>query len=210
MNPRPLLLALACACAVLPAARAVEGRFSQTLSAAELRETGAERLNSDQLAVIDALVRRDLAAQLTPRRDEAPAAARFSQRLSDDERRNAGFTTLTPAELQRLDAVIGRYDVAALAPTLLAPPVFAPTGMRLRPVETRAAGPEIHGSISLSYGVGKGYDERTGGMTLSYEDPVRGFSVAVGYSESHIKSRVPLYRDLYGDPLRNPLPPIAP
>lgn len=210
MIPRSLLLALACACAVVPATRALEGRFTQTLSATELKETGASRLNSDQLAVIDALVRRDLAAQLAPRRGDTPPAARFSQRLSDDERRNAGFTTLSGPELEKLDALISRYGIAAMAPTLLAPPVYAPTGMRLRPVETRTAGPEIHGSISLSYGFGKGYDERTGGMTLSYEDPARGFAIAVGYSESHIKGRLPLYRDIVGDPLRNPLPPIVP
>lgn len=206
---RSLLLALACACAVVSAAGAAEGRFSQSLSAEELKLTGAERLTSDQIAVIDALIRRDLAAQLTPRRGDAPPAARFSQRLSDDERRNAGLAALSGPEIERLDALIARYGVAAMAPTLLAPPVFAPTGMRLRPTETRT-GPEIHGSISLSYGFGKGYDERTGGMTLSYEDPARGLAVVVGYSESHIKGRMPLYRDISGEPLRNPLPTIAP
>jgi hypothetical protein len=212
MNPRSLLLALACACAVMPAARAVEGRFSQSLSAPELKETGAGRLTSDQLAVIDALVRRDLAAQLAPRRNDPPPAARFSQRLNDNERLAAGFATLSAPELERLDVLIGRYGTAALAPTLLAPPVFVPTGMRLRPTEART-GPEIHGSISLSYGFGKGYDERTGGITLSYEDPARRFAVVVGYSESHIKSNLPMYRDGfggYGDPLRSPLPPVVP
>jgi hypothetical protein len=205
---RSLLLALACACAVDSAAGAAEGRFSQSLSAEELKLTGAERLTSDQIAVIDALIRRDLAAQLTPRRGDAPAA-RFSQRLSDDERHNAGLGALSGPEIERLDALIARFGVAAMAPTLLAPPVFAPTGMRLRPTETRT-GPEIHGSISLSYGFGKGYDGRTGGMTLSYEDPARGLAVVVGYSESHIKGRMPLYRDISGEPLRNPLPTIAP
>lgn len=212
MNPRSLLLALACACAVIPTVRAVEGRFSQTLSATELKETGAGRLTSDQLAVIDALVRRDLGKQLAPRRGDPPPAARFSQRLTDNERFTAGFATLSASELERLDTLIGRYDTAALAPTLLAPPVFVPAGIRLRPTETRT-GPEIHGSISLSYGVGKGYDERTGGMTLSYEDPARRFSVVVGYSESHIKGNIPYYRDGYGgygDPMRSPLPPVVP
>ena len=66
----------------------------------------SERLTSDQIAVIDALIRRDLAAQLTPRRGDAPPAARFSQRLSDDERRNAGLAALSGPEIERLDALI--------------------------------------------------------------------------------------------------------
>ena len=205
MSPRPLLLALAFVLVPLLPARGADGRFSQLLVASESAESGINRLSSDQVAVLDALVRRDLAAQLNPRRNDPPPPARFSQRLTDDERRNAGFATLTAPELERLDALVGRHATATLARTLLAPPVFVPAGIRLRPTELRTA-PEIHGSFSLSYGVGKGFSERTGAMTLNYEDPVRGFSIMVGYSETHGKGRLPLYRDGYGDPLRDPFP----
>ena len=208
MTPRPLLLAFVFALAVIVPARGADTRFSQVLSATELAETGVARLNSDQVAVIDALMRRDLAAQLAPpRKDAPPPAARFSQRLTDDERRNAGFTTLTAKELERLDALIERHGNAALARTLLAPPVFIPAGIRLKPIEPKTA-PEIHGSISLSYGVGKGFSERTGAMTLNYDDPVHNLSVTVGYSETHGKGRIPYYGDGYGYGYGQPQPYI--
>ena len=205
MRPRPLLLALVFALVPLLPTRGADARFSQLLVATESAESGVARLSSDQVAVLDALVRRDIAAQLNPRRNEPPLAARFSQRLTDDERRNAGFAALAAPELERLDVLVGKHATATLARTLLAPPVFVPAGIRLRSAELRTA-PEIHGSFSLSYGVGKGFSERTGAMTLNYEDPARGFSVMVGYSETHSKGRLPLYRDGYGDPLRDPFP----
>lgn len=197
MIPRPLLFALAVALAAVPRAAAdADTRFSQSLAIAERAETGFNRLSTDQVAILDALVRRDLSTQATSRPHDPLPAARFSQRLTADERTNAGLPLLTDKELARLDALIEHHASAVMARVLLAPPVFAPTGMRLRPLESRSA-PEIHGSISLTYGVGKGgYSEKTGAMNLSYEDPVHNFSVLFGYSESHFKGSIP-YRDGY-------------
>jgi hypothetical protein len=185
-----------------------DGRFSQGLTVAERAEIGINRLSTDQVAVIDALVRRDTAARSAT--TAAPdAAARFSQRLTDDERRNAGLTMLSAAELGRLDALIERREAGGLARALLAPPVFLSRVSRLTPAETRKEkGREIHGSFSLSYGMGSGgYSERSGGMVLTMDDPERRYSITVSYSETHIKSPNGYYDygyrggDLYRDDL---------
>ena len=200
MTPRSLLFALALALAAVTNALAADARFSQALAIAERAEIGFNRLSSDQVAALDALVRRDLANQTSPRHNDkdAPPAARFSQRLTADERVVAGLPTFDEKELARLDELVAQHSSAALARALLAPPVFYPTGMRLRPIEpAKATAPEIHGSFTLSYGFGKGgYSEKSGGMTLNYEDPKHNLAVSFSYSESHIKGGVP-YRDDY-------------
>jgi hypothetical protein len=196
MTTRPLMLAFAFVLTAVTSALAADTRFSQTLAISERAETGFNRLSSDQVAVLDALVRRDLAAQAAPRRNDPPPAARFSQRLTADERANAGLTQLTDKELTRLDALVDQHASTALARTLLAPPVFAPAGLPLRPTEAAPLS-GVHGSISLSYGFGKGgYSEKTGAINLNYEDPVHGFSVMFGYAESQVKGPGP-YRNGY-------------
>jgi len=185
----------------LPAAEpAPAARFSQSLSNTDRTTAGLNHLSSDQVAVLDALVRRDLSVQAAPRRTDAPPlAARFSQRLSADEQRNAGFALITESELAQLDGFVDRNAAPTLARTLLAPPTFVPLSVRARVAEAKPTKPEIHGSFFLSYGVGSGgYSEKTGGMTLTYEDPVRNFAVSFSYTESHIKGGGPYY-------LRDPL-----
>ena len=176
-------------------------RFSQSLSNTDRTTAGLNRLSSDHVAVLDALVRRDLSVQAAPRRTDAPPlVARFTQRLSADEQRNAGFALLTEAELAQLDGFVERNAAPTLARTLLTPPTFVPLSVRARVAEAKPTKPEIHGSFFLSYGVGSGgYSEKTGGMTLTYEDPARNFAVSFSYTESHIKGggsyylRDPLY-----------------
>lgn len=186
--------------------RAAEARFSQTLAASEIAETGLGKLSSDQIAVIDALVRRDLATQAAPRRNEPPSATRFSQRLTADERRTAGLTLLTQAELTRLDELVERNTASSLTRLLLAPPVFIPAGMRLRSTDEKPAA-ELHGSVSLSYGFGKGgYSEKTGAMNVNYQDPAHGFILSVGYAETELKSPSP-WRNT---PPASLPPPVAP
>jgi hypothetical protein len=193
---------------LLLAARAAaqDVRFSQTLSAADRSTCGITRLTSDQLAVLDALVRRDtekLAAK-TNAADSVRAA--FSERLTADERRNAGIATLMEAELPQLDALVARHQSAKLARTLLAPPMIAARSYRDR-VTPRETTPErkIHGEFSLSYGWGSGgYNEKTGSMLLNYDDPQGRYSVTVGYSESHVKGPA-VYRDPFYDVPRGPL-----
>ena len=89
---------------------------------------------------------------------------------------------------------------------LLSPPTFVPLSVRARVAEAKPKTPEIHGSLTLGFGVGSGgYSERFGGMTLTYEDPVRNFAVSFSYSESHIKGAAPYYvRDPLYDPTAFP------
>lgn len=202
MKPRPLLLALALALSVASNAGAADTRFSQMLAISERAEIGFNRLSSDQVAALDALVRRDFATRTSSssRKTDSPPPARFSQRLTADERTVTGLTLFNETELARLDALVDHHTSAALARALLAPPVFYPTGMRLRPIETTKSAPEIHGSFTLSYGWGKGgYSEKTGGMELNYTDPARNFAVSFSYWETHVKGGVPYRDDYYRD-----------
>ena len=181
-------------------------RFSQSLTSADRTSTGLNRLSSDEIAVIDALIRRDLATQSAPRRADAPALpSRFSQRLTGDERRNAGLAALTETEQLKLDSLADRNAASLLSRTFLAPPAFVPLSIRARVAEAKATGPEIHGSFTLGMGFGKGYSERFGGMTLTYEDPARNLAISFSYLESHVKGAGPFYlRDALYDANRVP------
>lgn len=193
-----LLVVLAC-CVLGTNAAAAENttRFSQALSASERAEIGLDRFTSDEIAVLDALVRRDISNRLKSSAASAPAA--FSERLTADERRIAGFARLDAAATTRLDALVARHTNAVLAPELLAPPrIMSRSRPGVSPREDKPANP-IHGTFSLTFGVGSGgYSERSGSMVLRYDDPAGRYSISVGYTESHIKGGPQIYRD---DPL---------
>jgi len=200
---------------VLTAARASENdpRFSQTLNVDDRRASGLARLSSDEVAVVDALVRRDTSARAGSTNNDKTAAT-FSERLTADERRTAGLPKLTATELPKLNEFVDRHQNAKLARTLLAPPTYLSRSARVTPTE-RKKEREIHGSYSLSYGFGSGgYSEKTGSMVISLEDPERGYSISIGYSESHVKGgyiyRDPFYRDPFYDPMRGPLESALP
>lgn len=207
----PLLLAAMIAFGA-SAARADDTRFSRTLKPEEKTVAGIAKLSSDQVAVLDALVRRDVgrpaATAKTDETEKIPST--FSARLSADERRNAGIEQLAAAERVQLDGFVDRYQSGKLARTLLAPMsvLSRSPASRLKPDETK---PErkIHGQFSLSYGWGSGgYSEKTGSMSLYYDDPAGRYSIGVGYSETHVKGGPMIYRDpLYRDPLYDPVLP---
>ncbi len=185
-----------------------EARFSATLSAEDRAAAGYAKLSSDEVAVIDALFRRDTAGRVAASRskEDESAETTFSQRLNAEERRAAGLAKLSATELPKLDAFIARQQSARLARSLLAPPSFVTRPSRVIPTEAKKER-QIHGSFSLSYGVGSGgYSEKSGSMVLTLDDPERGFSISVGYSETHTKGgyiyRDPFQRDPFYDPLR--------
>jgi hypothetical protein len=190
--------------------RANDLRFSVAIEAADRAACGLPKLTSDQVAVLDAFVRRDTAARGATNPDREPDARTapvFSQRLTPAERQTAGLLTLTPAELAQLDATVERFQGARLARTLLAPPSFISRRDRILLPE-RKKEREIHGSFSLSYGVGSGgYSEKSGSMVLTLEDPAKGYSISVGYTETHTKGGLPYYlsRDPLYDRMRSPL-----
>lgn len=170
-------------------------RFSKALSAAELSSAGLTQLSSDQLAILDALVRRDIAqSQFVARQ---PRPAQFSERLSPDERRGAGLELLSEAEQTQLDAFVQRL-ITPPAATLVSNGTgtsrasAAGQGVKIR------RGPELHGSFSLMMAVGS-HDYRAygAGVVVTYADPAGNFGLAVGYSELHSKGGI--YRGGYWD-----------
>ena len=61
------ILALGCLLtAIAPCSPGQDGRFSKTLTASEQTDAGLGRLSADQLAVLDALIRRDEKINATP------------------------------------------------------------------------------------------------------------------------------------------------
>lgn len=166
-------------------ARAASQRFSATLEPVEAAQTGLFRLSSDQVAVLDALVRRDT---ITVANASAahPVAARFSQRLSADERRNAGLTLLSETELARLDAHVEGFS-RPVAPGAVSATLATPAAAPASPTAVQwKQEPEIHGAISFMVGGGShGYSEYGGAMEVTYFDPAHGFEISAGYAEVH-------------------------
>ena len=159
--------------------RADDRRFSATLNATDAAQTGLSRLSSDQLAVLDALVRNDLALAETYPSPKIPRAVQFSQRLSAEERRNAGLALLSDTELAQLNASVERFGHPPASSDL------ETSSSKLNSIMLRRD-PEIHGSVSLMVGGGShGYSEYGGAFNVTYYDPAHHFAVDFGYSEIH-------------------------
>jgi hypothetical protein len=165
--------------AAAAAGQAQETRFSQKLAATDRTAMGLEKLSSDQLAVLDALIRRDEKMYAKP--DAAhPSPARFSLRIFDDEYKSAGLDLLTEAELTHLDSLVEQYEAGG------PPSVAAESAATALKTDVQGPAPEIHGMISFTYGAGRGgYREMGGSMLLNYDDPAHGISLLVGYGEMH-------------------------
>jgi hypothetical protein len=182
-----IILALGClvACSIFTSiSRADDRRFSSTLSPTETAQAGLPRLSSDQVAVLDALVRKDFTiidADPTP---TIPRAAQFSQRISSDERRAAGFALLSEAEIAQIDAGVERF-VHPASPASVSLTDQSAKSTSLTSVMLRRD-PEIHGSVTLMVAAGShGYSAYGGALTLGYYDPANHFSIEAGYSEVH-------------------------
>ena len=191
----------------------LEPRFSLSLTAAERSACGINRLTSDLVASIDALVRRE--AGMKSSSVGAPAASKaFSATLTPEQRRAAGLERLSPAEQTQLDFLAVRW----LAPRPFAGSVgtavsAGPSAAGPEAIETEVDGlkPQIHGAITLEYGAGSGgYSEKTGAIELNYWDPVHNFGVDVGYAVTQVKSKYPVLGcgDYLGPAVWAPVPPL--
>lgn len=177
------------------AAKADENtRFSKTLSSTEVATAGLAELSSDQVAILDALVRRDIAQSEFVAK--TPRAARFSERLSADERRNAGLDVLNDNQRAQLDASVQRLIAPPPTTETSSTASFGTTGRAnaasgVRSVKIRRD-PEIHGSMTLMVAVGShDYTAYGGGVVLTYDDPANKFALSVAYSE--VRSKGGLY-----------------
>jgi hypothetical protein len=177
-----LMLALAGALATVTgrAADDSDPRFSSTLSPAQLTDTGLDKLSSDNVAVIDALVRMDVATLRV--RNNTIRTTRFSQRRTDHERDIAGIDHLTPEQLAKLDQFVALRIPAPLPPAG-ADLSYASVSLDAVPVPYQHPSPEIHGSFTLTYGWGKGGSVRGADSVVTYVNPARGFALSVGYSQ---------------------------
>jgi len=184
MRLRPLaILLLTLAMALTGSLRAAdETRFTRSLGGDDFTAVGLNLLNSDQIAVLDALVRRD-ATKLAAMRPSQPRPDRFSDRITADERKNAGLDALSETQLKLLNTKVQQFvspaptGQLAIGSSGALPASSVPSAKLRRELE-------VHGSVSLMYGVGShGYSEKGGAMVVSVEDPTSGLALAVGYSE---------------------------
>lgn len=209
MNLRLRLLIAGFVLGLLPGALASaapteSSRFTDSLTAQQKTDAGLTTLSSDNVAVINALVRQDEAAvQL---HNNQIRSTRFSQRRTDHERNIAGLALLSAEQLAKLDDFVGRRFAPSPAPLMES---VAPIVINTSAIETNneSRRPEIHGSVSLTYGWSKGGSVMGGDLTLYHVDPERRFSVFFNYSQYHGKGYMPLYYpgDVYY-PLVRPLP----
>jgi len=169
-------------------------RFSQQLTAAERTELGLPQLSTDQLAVLDALIRIDEKCFAGPGATP-PVPARFSQRISSEDRKNAGLELVNKAQLERLDALVARREFGNVLDAASA----STAGTALQP-DLRRPGLEIHGTISFMFGGGSGGRSEQGtAMALEVDDPAHNFSAFIDYEQMHGKGPL-LGRGGYGYP----------
>ncbi len=184
-------------------------RFSQSLSTEQRTSAGIDRLNSDQVAALDALVRLNLnnaaaearkaEQQAAKTNNQAPAPAAqpvaFTQSLSADQRRAAGLDTLTAEQTATVDTLVA----AQIAPAPRYQPSVPGT---VEAVEFFPNRFEVHGEFGLSIGGGSGYSSRAGWVTTSLLDTKTGTEIGVSVATGREKWRGP-YRYGYTDDWRS-------
>lgn len=196
-----LTIALFSSCFAFVRAADADLRFSRTLAPAELSATGLDRLSSDQLAILDALIRRDIAQSRFISKEPRPD--RFSARLTDSEREQSGLARLAEAELAALDA-----HIAPLA-TPPAPATGARFAANSRYVPVPSVkidrSPPVHGELSLMVAAGSdGYSAYGGGIAVTVDDPASKMALTLAYSEVRSKGGHPWrYCDDYYYPRRH-------
>jgi hypothetical protein len=198
MSPSPFMLfptlraALAGGVLVLASSlAAAEGGFTATLSAEQKTAAGLASLSDPERAALDQLVTREVAQA----RQDNPGepAGTFVARCTEGERRQAGLDRLTPAELATLNELVA----AALA---------ARPKPRERPrikdseVLNPAPKPEIHGSVTLTYGRGGGGTFHGSALWVDYFDPASGLGLSVGRETFSGRGLDRFYPDYYDLP----------
>lgn len=176
--PSSFLAALALLLAMSSALTARLVRLSEWLTVDELAEAGFGKLSADQAAAIDALAGSKVLAK------KGEATADFSSVLSESEYAACGLNLLEAEELERLDDLVTAWRATAPAAKSLPSPFAAPSAQDI-PFENGELRPKAGGSVSLTYGVAEGGGTlRSGSAMVTYDDPARGFSAAIGYSRT--------------------------
>ncbi len=200
------LIALTCALLSAALVAADAPRFSQSLTAEQRTATGIERLDSDQLAALDALMRlhrNQTAAAVLKAEREKPAAedktatesatpapqpaqpVAFTQSLSVDQRRAAGLDQLNAQELSAIDAL-------ATARSPEAPSYRPALATNAEPVEFFPNRFEVHGEFGFSFGGGSGgYSSRAAWLNTTLLDTKTGTEIGVTIATGREKWKTP-------------------
>lgn len=176
VHPGLRLLAIGL-CLLVAQLRAAEGGFSATLPVEQQTAAGLPTLTADERAALDRLVADDLT--FARRENYAELAGTFVTRRTEAERRQAGLDRLPPEQLARLN------DLVAAALAIRPAPKARP---RLQESEVLGAktGGEIHGSVSVAYGWGRGgRDFRASSLELNYYDPESRIGLGLRITTTH-------------------------
>ena len=213
------LFALTCSLLAAALFAAEPSRFSQSLTTEQRTTTGIDRLDSDQIAALDALVRLNrnqiaadaLKAEQAKRAAQKKAAAAteiaplaatesathpaaFSKSLSADQRRAAGLDTLTTEQQTTVDSLVAAQTTEA--------PRYEPVSVStVDAVEFFPNRFEVHGEIGFSFGGGSGgYSSRAAWVSSTLLDTKTGTEFSVGVLTSREKWKRPFgYRDDWDD-----------
>lgn len=153
---------------------AAEGGFTATLSLEQKTAAGVTTLTADERTALDLLVADDLA--FARRENLADLGSTFVSRRTEAARKQAGLDRLGPEQLAKLN----EFVAAAIAarPT----PKERPRLKESDVLSAKRRG-EIHGSVTIAYGWGRGgRDYRAGTLWLDYYDPDGRFGLGLGIS----------------------------
>jgi hypothetical protein len=157
------------------ASSAEESLFSVRLHANEFVEIGLTALTPGELTTLNQLVAREVASA----RQGGVTAFRgtFLSRRTPAERMAAGLDKLSPAGQDRLNQAVATA-LTARHPTT---PVAVNPAAEVGGIEVRSAlKPEVHGSVTLGYGWGRGGSYRFGSVDTWYYDPESRITIGLG------------------------------
>lgn len=168
--------------------------FTGKLDAADQTAAGLAKLSPAQLAALDTQIAREITVA---RQGDVIAFARsFMSRRTGDQLTAAGLTALTPEERTALDNLVAR--AVAQRPAVVVKTLAAKAKEDDAVVETVTYKPQIHGEVSLTYGMASGGRSFYGGsFTAIYDDPQHNFTAAFTYAEYHGKGLLPFGDDCY-------------
>ena len=152
---------------------AVEGGFTTTLSPDQQAAAGLTGLSPAERAALDQLVASETAESRVA--EGKVLSGTFASRRTEAERQAAGLDRLSEAELARLNEMVANVAISRPKPK---------ERPRLKDDDVVSAKtrPEVHGSVSLTFGHGPGGSFRGADLWLSYYIPEYGLSLGFGMS----------------------------
>ncbi len=157
------------------ASSAEETLFSVRLHANEFVAIGLTALTPEELTALNQFVAREIASA----RQGGVTAFRgtFLSRRTPTERTAAGLDRLSPAGRDRLNQAVA----TALTVRHAATPVAVAPAVDAGGIDVRSAlKPEVHGTVTLGYGWGRGGSYRFGGVDTWYYDPESRITIGLG------------------------------